>query len=151
MARLEVKKNGQVVISREVPDAEADAGITVNLGPDETVELTTGESAAVGDYEACIIAGEHSEGAADPDDLASTLAGGGNKLDATAADDDAPSLPRRRRPTADQRDVLDVTATGAGAPGTDSGDEDVGRRPARTTPCCCGCGHGLGREFVCLP
>ena len=133
MARLEVRKNGKVVVSRDVPDAEADAGITVNLGPDETVELATGESATVGDFEACIIAGRQSQGPGSPDDLASTLHRGQDSLDATSADD-APSLPERRRPTATQRDVLDVTAADADAGGGErqaerggaGGDADVG-------------------------
>ena len=136
MARLVVKKNGQVVISRDVPDAEADAGITVNVGPSETVELTTGESVTVGDYEACITATPNGHGTVSSDDLDSTLPGRGDDLDATAADDDASALPRRRRPTATQRDMLDVTIVPglAGSDKTGADDDEAEADEVTTGP-----------------
>jgi len=90
MARLEVRKNGKIVVDRHVPDAEADAGISVNLGPDDTVELVTGESVIAGEFQARIIGSD--EGQAAPDDV-----------------DDAPTLPRRTRLSDTRRAVLDAS------------------------------------------
>jgi len=124
MARLEVRKNGKIVVNRDVPDAEADAGVTVNLGPDETVELVTGESAAVGDFEARLI-GSTAGRAASPEDLDSTMPARDDELDVTTTDDDAPSLPRRAKPTPTQQDMLDVTVPAAGPDDSKAEEESV--------------------------
>jgi len=123
MARLEVRKNGKIVVDRSVPDAEADAGITVNLGPNDTVELATGESVIAGEFEARIIGGS---AAASPEDLDSTLGGQGDQAGAKPADaDDAPSLPRRARMSDTRRSTLDVTTPPATPPADEAVTEDT--------------------------
>ena len=110
MARLEVRKNGKVVVDRSVPDAEADAGITVNLGPNDTVNLATGESVTAGEYEARIIGGA-AGAAASPEDLDTSLPAQGAQAGAAPLhDEDAPCLPRRTRMSDTRRSTLDVKA-----------------------------------------